>query len=98
MVQIPMSHWSNLFHSQDHSTVKGFSLLTTSRQPAKDIQEIYTYRGKKWIFINGHRFTHWIKTIFLSLKMAMDAVYVKMMDRLLHMNKQNVLIGFHWSI
>lgn len=70
---------------------KRLFLLTASFQPAKNIHNI-SIQGEKWIFINGRLFTHWI--ISLS-RCAMDAVYVKMMDWLLHMNKT---ISFRFSL
>lgn len=68
---------------------KRLFLLTASYQPAKNILNISIQGEEKWIFINGRLFTHWI--ISLS-RCAMDAVYFRMMDWLLHMNKTIFLL------
>lgn len=76
MVQIPMTHWSNLFDSQHHSTVKRLFLLTASHQPAKNIHNISIHGGG----VDIYKWPSFYTLDYFSFKMAMDAVYIRMIS------------------
>lgn len=59
------------------------------------IYYIILYRGLMWIFINGHLFTHWIKTISFSRWSGTQSTLGWWIDCFIWTKH---FLGFHWSI